>query len=87
MPVTAAWLKVAGVQAVVRWQSSQVLVVARCVAVLPVAVVPLWQEKQFPVMPEWLNVAGVQPLVRWQSSHALLVARWVAVFPLAVRPL
>jgi hypothetical protein len=53
VPMASAWLKVlAGAKATVLWQSSQVLVVARCVAFLPVAVVPLWQEKQLPVTPE-----------------------------------
>ncbi len=39
--VTPVWLKVAGFQAVVRWQTSHAWVVGTWVAVLPVAVVPL----------------------------------------------
>ena len=41
-------------------------------AVLPVAVVPLWQLTQFPVTPEWLKPAFAK-LVNdlWQSSHTL----------------
>ena len=46
--VTPVWLKVAGVQAVVRWQVSHDAVVGTCVAVLPRAVVPLWQVAQVP---------------------------------------
>jgi len=43
------------------WQLSQLAVVARCDAVLPVATVPLWQLEQ-PVLTETLawNLAGVQ---------------------------
>ena len=81
------WLKVAGIQAVVRWQSSHVLLVERCVALLPVALVPLWQLKQVPVMPLWLKVAGIQAVVRWQSSQVLLVERCVALLPVAFVPL
>ena len=44
-----AWLNVAGFHAVVVWQFSQLLFDWMCVGVLPVAVVPLWQEKQEPV--------------------------------------
>ena len=40
------WLKVAGIQAVVRWQLSQACVVGTCVAGLPRAVVPLWHVAQ-----------------------------------------
>jgi hypothetical protein len=38
---TPVWLNVAGIQAVVRWQTSHDAVVAMCVAGLPFAVVPL----------------------------------------------
>ena len=41
VPVTLAWLKFAGVQAFVEWQVLHSAVVAMCVAVLPVALVPL----------------------------------------------
>ncbi len=40
---------VAGTQAFVVWQSSQVLPETMCVADLPVAVLPLWQLKQVPM--------------------------------------
>jgi hypothetical protein len=33
------------------WQVSHGCVVATCPEGLPIAVVPLWQEAQFPVMP------------------------------------
>jgi hypothetical protein len=42
---------VAGRQAVGVWHASQVLLVVRCEVPLPVALVPLWQLKQLPVMP------------------------------------
>jgi hypothetical protein len=51
------------------------VVVVKWVADLPVALLPLWQLAQFPVMPAWLNVAGVQPVVLWQSSQTLFVAK------------
>ena len=46
---TLVWSKTAGVQAVVLWQSSQVLPLGRWLPDLPVAVVPLWQAKQVPM--------------------------------------
>ena len=51
-PVMFAWLKRAGDQALVEWQSSQVLADWMCVGVLPVALVPLWHVEQLPVTPE-----------------------------------
>ncbi len=45
---TPVWLKVAGIQAVVRWHWSQLAVVGRWLAGLPVAVEPLWQVEQLP---------------------------------------
>lgn len=63
--VTPVWLKVAGFQALVRWQASQAWVVTMWLLVLPVAVVPLWQVAQVPgATPVWLKVAGFQPVVR-----------------------
>ena len=50
--MASAWLNRAGLQPVVVWQSPQTLVVARWVADLPVAVVPLWQDEQVPVTAE-----------------------------------
>ena len=47
-PLTLVWLKLAGVQALVEWQSLHCAVVRICVAVLPVAEVPLWQLLQVP---------------------------------------
>lgn len=44
-----AWLKVAGIQPVVLWQSLHSAVVGRCVAGLPLAFVPLWQDEQVPI--------------------------------------
>jgi hypothetical protein len=62
---TPVWLKVAGVQALVRWQLSQAAVVGRWFVGFPLAVVPLWQVAQVPAAtPLWLKVAGVQAMVR-----------------------
>ena len=45
VPVTWLWsTRIAGFQAVVVWQVSQLVSLAMCVAPLPVAVVPLWHE-------------------------------------------
>ena len=60
--VKVLWSALAPVQIVVDlWQLSQVAVVERWLAVLPVATVPLWQLEQ-PVLTETLawNLAGVQ---------------------------
>ena len=69
------------------WHASQALVVVMCVAVLPVAVVPLWQEAQVPVTFAWLKLAGVQALVVWQSEHCAVVAMWLLGLPAALVPL
>jgi hypothetical protein len=75
VPVASLWLNAfIGDQALVVWQSSQVLLVEKCVADLPVALVPLWQETQLPVSPAWLKVAGVQALVLWQVPQSAAVA-------------
>ena len=67
---------------------SQALVVARCEAGLPLAVVPLWQFAQVPTAtPAWFIVAGTQPVVLWQVSHDAVVAMWLDGLPLAVVPL
>jgi len=57
---TPVWLKVAGSQAVVRWQVSHDAVVTTWFVVLPLALVPLWQVAQVPVTtPVWLKKAGL----------------------------
>ena len=59
-----SWLNRAGDQAVVVWQSSQVFGDWMCRGPLPVAVVPLWQEKQAPITSAWsTRVAGLQAVV------------------------
>lgn len=79
---------IVGVQAVVRWQASQDLVVAKWLPDLPVAVLPLWQVLQLPgVIAVWLNVAGVHAVVRWHWSQLAVVGRWLAFLPAAVVPL
>jgi hypothetical protein len=58
------------------------------VAVLPVAVVPLWHVVQVPAPTDaWLYAAGVQPVVRWPVSHDCVVTTCAEVFPFAVVPL
>ena len=75
--VTPLWLKVAGIQAVVRWQVSHEAVVCTCLLGLPVAVVPLWQVAHEPgVTPLWLKVAFLKPpglVLLWQVSHGCAV--------------
>jgi hypothetical protein len=62
---TLAWLKVAGSQAVVRWQLSHEAVVMTWFADLPRALEPLWQVAQVPgATRAWLKVAGSQTVVR-----------------------
>ena len=62
---TPACEKVAGIQAVVRWQVSHDAVVTKWFALLPVAVLPLWQVAQVPgATPACENVAGVHAVVR-----------------------
>jgi hypothetical protein len=41
--VTLSWLTVAGVQARVVWQSSQLWLVGKWLADFPVEILPLWQ--------------------------------------------
>ena len=78
----------AGLKVLVPWQASQVALEAMCVAVLPLAVVPLWQLAQPVVMPTWSNaVAGFQAAVLWQLSQVLLAGMWVAILPVAIVPL
>jgi hypothetical protein len=60
---------------------------AICVALLPVAVAPLWQLKQPEVTPAWLNTALAQVPVTWQFSHWLSVGMWAACLPPAATPL
>jgi len=61
---TPAWLKLAGVQALVLWQVSHAAVVGMCVAGLPLAVLPLWQVAHVPApIPVWFIVAGFQTAV------------------------
>ena len=82
------WLKVAGIQAVVRWHVSHDAVVGTCVAGLPFAVVPLWHVAQVPgATPVWLNVAGSHAVVRWHVSHDAVVGTCVAGLPFALVPL
>jgi hypothetical protein len=86
--VTPLCVNDAGSHATVeRWHTEQSAVVMMCVALLPVAVVPLWQVLQPLVIPVWLNVAGFHAIVLWQVSHSAVVGTWVAVLPVAIAPL
>ena len=81
-------MKLAGVQALVEWQSLHCAVVAIWVAGLPSAVVPLWQDEQVPLTWLWSTLrGGLQTLVVWQASQALVVVMWVADLPVAWVPL
>jgi len=57
-------------------------------AVLPRALVPLWQLAQVPgATLAWLNAAGSQAVVRWQESQDAVVTMWLGVLPFAREPL
>ena len=57
-------------------------------AVLPIAVLPLWQAAQPETIPVWFILAPVNVTVLWwQVSHGCVVVRWVADLPLAMVPL
>ena len=80
----------AGFQAVVLWQLTQFAVVGICAAVLPVAVLPLWQLEQLVELVKLLwsmPVAGVQADVLWQVLHAAWVAMCPEGLPVVVVPL
>ncbi|RPI32549.1 MAG: hypothetical protein EHM52_00125 [Actinomycetota bacterium] len=52
----------AGFHAEAVWQLSQLVSLAMWAAFLPVAIVPLWQEKQLPMVCVWsTRVAGRHP--------------------------
>jgi hypothetical protein len=69
------------------WQLSQELAVIMCPAVLPGAVVPLWQVPQDPWTAEWSIFAGMNPCVLWQESQLIVDKIWFAGFPGALLPL
>ena len=86
--MTLAWLKFADAHEVVVWHSEHSAVVWIWVAVLPCALVPLWQLEQVPSTLAWLTVrTGDQALEVWQSSQRLLVEICVADLPVALVPL
>ena len=84
-----AWLILAPAnEAVLVWQLSQAAVVTICVAALPVAEVPLWQDAQFPVTPSWFHLTPVnRTVLLWQVSQAAVVAMCVSALPRACDPL
>ena len=59
-----------------------------CAAPLPLALTPLWQPEQLPVIPAWLKpVAGCHAVVPWQLLHSAVVAMCVGGLPAATVPL
>ena len=59
-----------------------------CVALLPSALVPLWQLEQVPWTAAWFTVlTGDHAVLVWQSAQAVVVAMWLALLPVAVVPL
>ena len=83
MPVALAWLKLAGVHDVVRWQVLQSAVVGTCLAGFPVARLPLWQLAQAPVTPAWSKRAPVQLRALWQAEQSAVVGTWFGGLSLA----
>ncbi len=83
-PVVAAWLIVAGANALkLLWQVSHCAVVGMWTVGLPGAWLPLWQLAHRPVTVgvavAWLNVAPAHVVVEvWQVSHCAVVATCVA---------
>src|SRR5512140_2155971 len=78
----------AGFQATVVWHALHSDVVAICVAVLPVAMTPLWQLEQVPMTWAWSTFdAGFHALTTWQASQTFDVKMCVAFLPLAFTPL
>ena len=77
----------AGDHAVEVWQSSQTLLVLICVADLPVAVVPLWQDEQLLLVPLWLHVPDDPAGGRQALDDDADDAEWLAGFPRALVPL
>ena len=82
--VRPVWLKCAGFQAVVVWQSSQLSGVWRWVGVLPGTLVLLWQEKQVPVTCVWSTLlAGDHAVTVWQDAQLVEVVIWFCDRPVA----
>ena len=72
------------------WQVVQLAVVATWLAVLPVAVVPLWQLAQLvaAVNMLWSTLVPNHVIVDlWQVSQLAVVAKWLADLPVATVPL
>ena len=76
-----------GIHALVRWQTLHSCVVGKCLASLPVAVLPLWQVEQPTVMPVCVNDEGIHAFVLWQVLHSCVVTKCLVGFPVAVLPL
>ena len=82
------WSNTAGDQALVLWQSSQLLPLGMWFPDLPTAMLPLWQVAHVPRTEPWsTRSAGDQRELLWQSSQMFVVAMWVEFLPVAVVPL
>jgi hypothetical protein len=72
------------------WQVVQLAVVVMWLAVLPVALLPLWQLEQLVALVKvlWSALAPLQVLLDlWQLSQPAVVDRWLLFLPVAVDPL
>jgi len=68
--------EVTGVQLVVRWQESQVFVVTKWFAGLPLAPEPVWHVAHaLGAIPVWVKFAGIHAVVRWHESQDNAVGR------------
>jgi hypothetical protein len=74
-------------QPLVVWHSSQVLLLAMWVEVLPVAFIPLWQAEHEPVTEAWSKRVELHRLVVWHRSHELPLMICLDGLPVALEPL
>jgi len=77
MKAGETWVyEVTGVQLVVRWQESQVFVVTKWFAGLPLAPEPVWHVAHaLGAIPVWVKFAGIHVVVRWHASQDNAVGR------------
>jgi len=63
------------------WHVSQALLVGKCRPLLPVAVSPLWQSTQSPLMKSWSKAIGSQFSAEWQELQLFGDGGWFELFP------
>jgi hypothetical protein len=83
------WFQLLGFQLAVVWQLMQLALVGMCVALLPVAELPLWQLEQLvdALNRLWSGLEPAQVLVDlWQLSQLPVTDAWIAVAGLPVAP-